>query len=106
MSEQSSVSKEGYPVRVEVEYPKESSRLLALLGLPCMFGKMFLLIPHLIILYFLGILSMVIVFVGYGAVLFTGKYPKGLFDLVAGILCWQTRVSAWMYGLTDKYPPF
>lgn len=95
-----------YPVRVEVDYPEKSSRLLALIGIPWFIGKLILLIPHLIILYFLGIIGGIAAWIGYWIVLFTGTYPKGLHDFVAGTIRWQVRTTAWIYGLTDKYPPF
>lgn len=95
-----------YPVSFEVEYPEKSSRLLAFLALLFFFPKMIILIPHLIILWFLGILTFFVGLIGFLAVLFVGKYPKPLFDLMVGIFRWQMRVSAYMYSLTDKYPPF
>ena len=94
----------GYPVKFEADYPESSSRLLALLG--AIFLKFVLLIPHIIILYFLGIVSFAVVYIGYWVVLITGRYPRGLFDLVAGIQRWSTRTDSWMNGLADSYPPF
>lgn len=95
-----------YPVKFEVKYPEQSSRLLAFLGIPWFFLKIILLIPHLIILWLLGIVYMLISWVALWVVLFTGKYPKSLFDFVVGVMRWQNRVNAWMLSLTDKYPPF
>lgn len=97
---------EEYPVKFEIKYPEQSSRLLALLGIPWFFLKMMLLVPHLIILWLLGIAHMLIAWAALWAVLFTGKYPKSLFDFVVGVMRWQVRVNAWMLSLTDKYPPF
>lgn len=97
---------ENYPVKFEVEYPEQSSRLLALLGIPCFILKALILIPHLILVYFLGIAAIVAVWFGYWVVLFTGKYPCSLFDFVVGVVRWQSRINTWLYGLTDKYPPF
>ena len=94
-----------YPVTFDAAYPEKSSRLLALLGL-LFFLKAILLIPHIIILYFLGIAAMIATWIAYAAILFTGKYPRSLFDFVAGVMRWQMRINAWMFGLTDKYPPF
>jgi hypothetical protein len=96
----------GYPVRVEADYPEHSSRLLALAGLLFLFPKALLLLPHIFVLYFLQLAALVVVFVGFLAVLFTGKYPHSLYDFALGSLRWQTRVSAWMFGLVDRYPPF
>jgi len=98
--------KEGYPVSFEVKYPEKSSRLLALFALMFFIPKTILLIPHLIILWFLGIVSFFIGMAGFLVILFIGRYPRTLFDILVGIFRWQMRVSAWMYSLTDKYPPF
>ena len=94
-----------YPVRVEADYPDKSSRLLALLAI-LFFVKAVLLVPHLIVLYFLGLVAFIVAVVGYFAVLFTGKYPRGLFNLILGVIRWQTRANLWLFGLTDRYPPF
>ncbi len=95
-----------YPVRLEVDYPVENSKTLALLGIPFFFIKLVFLFPHMVILYFLNIASLVAVWISYWAILFTGKYPKGFFRFVVGVMRWQARVNAWLYSLTDKYPPF
>ena len=88
-----------YPVTLEVEYPERLSRLL-------IFVKWLLAIPHLIVLYFYGIIVGVITFFAWWAILFTGRYPKGMFDVVVDYLRWNLRVSAYMSFLTDSYPPF
>ena len=97
---------EEYPVKFEVKYPEKSSRLLALLGIPGFFLKMVLLIPHLIIIWFLALASAIAVWFSFWVILFTGKYPKPLFNFIVGVLRWQNRINSFMYGLTDKYPPF
>ncbi len=70
--------------------------------------KWLLIIPHGIILYFLGIASFVLMVIAFFAILFTGKYPKGMFDFVVGVMRWNWRVSFYSYSVlgTDKYPPF
>ena len=93
------------PTRFEVDYPESSSRALALLG-ALLFIKLVLLIPHLVILSVLSILMTVAVYIGYWAVLITGRYPVGLYTFVSGIQRWNYRVGAWLVGLTDRYPPF
>ncbi|MBI3337534.1 MAG: DUF4389 domain-containing protein [Candidatus Staskawiczbacteria bacterium] len=97
---------EEYLVKFEVKYPEKSSRILAFLGIFWFFPKIILLIPHLIVFWFLGIASSIMVWFGFWVVVFTGKYPKYFFNFIVGVLRWQNRVSVWMYGLTDKYPPF
>ncbi len=94
-----------YPVRFDVDYPELPSRGLALLGV-LLFIKGLLLIPHVIILFALGIAVSLVVYIGYWAVLITGKYPMGLFDFVVGVQRWQSRTDSWMYGFADRYPPF
>src|SRR5262249_4248974 len=94
-----------YPVRVEADYPPQSSRLLALCGV-LLFPKAFLLLPHLIVLYFVNLAAAFVIYIGFWVVLFTGRYPRGMYDFATGALRWQTRVSAWFMGLTDQYPPF
>ncbi len=95
-----------YPVHVTIPKPERSSRLLALATLVFLVPKLVLVLPHLIILYVLGLASVVATIVGQIAVLITGQYPAGLFDVVSGIVRWQVRVNAYILGLTDVYPPF
>ena len=91
-----------YPgVNVEFDYPEgELSRLSTFL-------RLILVIPHVIVLSILGIIAYVITLIAWIAIIITGKYPRGMFNFVAGVLRWQVRVNAYGYFLfTDKYPPF
>ena len=88
-----------YPLVFDVEYPERLSRWL-------IFVKWLLAIPHLIILYALMAVAQVITVVAWFAILFTGRYPKGLFDFVVGINRWQNNVDAYVLLLRDDYPPF
>ena len=92
-------------VSFEVRYPENSSRLLALLAVFFWF-KILLLIPHMIILYALSIAVFFTNYIAQWVILFTGKYPRGLFDFGVGVQRWGLRVGAWANGWTDKYPPF
>lgn len=88
-----------YPVQFDMEYPDNLSRLM-------IFIKWLLAIPHMIVLYFLGIAASVVVFVAWIAVLITGHYPDGLFKFIVGVNRWSYRVSTYTMLLTDDYPPF
>ncbi len=69
--------------------------------------KWFLAIPHYIILFFLFIAAFVVVIIAWFAILFTGRYPRSMFDFVAGVFRWSLRVQAYAFLLTtDRYPPF
>jgi hypothetical protein len=91
-------------VHLEFDYPDnvetDLNRWLPLV-------KWFLAIPHFIILFFLGIGAFFAVIIAWFAILFTGRYPKGLFDYVVGVGRWALRVYAYAFLLiTDRYPPF
>jgi hypothetical protein len=69
--------------------------------------KWLLAIPHYIVLFFLVIAALVMIIVAWFAILFTGRYPRGLFDFVLGVFRWGNRVTAYAFVLvTDRYPPF
>lgn len=99
-------TKPAYPVSVEMPRQERYSRLLALSTLFFMLPKLIILIPHFFVLYVLAILSFFGGLLAQIAVLFSGRYPRSLFHLTSGTVRWQTRVSAYLYGLTDNYPPF
>jgi hypothetical protein len=83
----------------EVAYPEHLSRGL-------IFIKWLLVIPHFIILYFLGIAMSVVTFIAWFAILFTGAYPRGMWDFALMVQRWQMRVSVYTYLMRDEYPPF
>jgi hypothetical protein len=90
-------------VHLEIDYPDAERDLNRWLPLV----KWFLAIPHYIILFFLGIGAFVAVVIAWFAILFTGRYPRGLFDYVVGVGRWALRVYAYAFLLvTDRYPPF
>jgi hypothetical protein len=90
-------------VALELPYPDAKRDLNRWLPIV----KWLLAIPHYILLVFLGIAAVVAVIVAWFAILFTGRYPRGLFDFVLGVLRWGNRVTAYAFVLvTDRYPPF
>jgi hypothetical protein len=69
--------------------------------------KWLLAIPHYVVLFFLWIAVIVVVIIAWFAILFTGRYPRGVFDFVEGVFRWENRVIAYAFLLvTDRYPPF
>jgi len=90
-------------VHIEIPYPDAKAELHR--GMPLV--KWFLAIPHLIILCFLYIAVAICTIISWFAILFTGNYPRGLFDFVVGVIRWTLRVSVYAFLLTtDQYPPF
>jgi hypothetical protein len=90
-------------VHLDVAYPDASTELNRWLPLV----KWLLAIPHYVVLVFLFIALVVSVIVAWFAIVFTGKYPRGLFDFAEGVIRWSNRVEAYAFILiTDKYPPF
>ncbi len=70
------------------------------------FGWLYISIPHLFLLLFVGIWGAILSFISWWAVLFTGKYPKSFFEFQVGLIAWNTRVAASVGNLTDEYPSF
>ena len=87
-----------------IDFPYPDAKRLSR-GLPLV--KWFLAIPHYIVLFFLSIAMCVCVIIAWFAILFTGRYPRSLFDFVVGVNRWMWRVIAYAFLLTtDQYPPF
>ena len=93
-----------YPVRVRIDYNPRSSRGWAVLTITLV--KFVALLPHALALFFLGLAVLVAFVIAQVVVVARGTYPRPLFDFVAGVLRWQTRVYAFAFSLTDVYPPF
>jgi hypothetical protein len=90
-------------VHLDLDYPNVERDLNRWLPLV----KWFLAIPHYVVLLFLGIAAVFAVIIAWFAILFTGRYPRGIFDFVEGVLRWGLRVEAYAFLLvTDSYPPF
>jgi len=90
-------------VHLDLDYPdvkRDLNRFLPLV-------KWLLAIPHYFVLLFLGVAAVFAVLIAWFAILFTGRYPRGIFDFVEGVMRWGLRVEAYsMLLVTDKYPPF
>jgi hypothetical protein len=89
-------------VHLDFAYPeaRQMNRWLPLV-------KWLLAIPHYFVLFFLSIAVVVSIIVAWFAILFTGRYPRSLFEFVVGVMRWSNRVNAYAFTLvTDQYPPF
>ena len=93
----------GYAGLLDLDYPdveRDLNRWLPLV-------KWFLAIPHYVVLFFLYVALVVVVIIAWFVILFTGRYPRGMFDFVHGVIRWHNRVLGYAYILvTDRYPPF
>jgi len=93
---------EDQSVHLDFPYPdaRQMNRWLPLV-------KWLLAIPHYIVLLFLGLGAILAIIAAWFAILFTGTYPRSLFDYVVGVLRWTNRVNGYAFTLiTDQYPPF
>ncbi len=89
-----------YPINFDVRYPERLIRWKVAIW------KLITSIPHFIILSFLGVGALLVTILAWFFILFAGRYPRGMFDYVAGVVRWSTRVNAYLLSLTDEYPPF
>ena len=88
-----------YPVRYEVDYPEKLNRWL-------IFVKWLIAFPHYIVLQILWFIAFLFWFIGWFAILFTGRFPKGMFDFIVGVMRWNYRVSGYTSLLRDEFPPY
>jgi Domain of unknown function (DUF4389) len=90
-------------IRLDLPYPGAPANVNRWLPLV----KWFLAIPHYIVLVFLYLAAVVVIVLAWFAILFTGRYPRGMFEFVEGVFRWHTRVVGYAFALvTDRYPPF
>ena len=103
MSDRYPSTDEQQSVHLDLDYPNVKQDLNRWLPLV----KWLLAIPHYVVLLFLGIAAVFAVLFAWFAILFTGRYPRSIFDFVEGVLRWGLRVEAYaMLLVTDRYPPF
>lgn len=91
-------------MKLKVNHQESYSRLELLLR--TLFGALYIALPHGFLLFFVMIWSQILKIIAFWAILFTGKYPKSLFDFQAGLIRWGIRLSARLYNLSDGYPAF
>jgi hypothetical protein len=88
--------------RVRVDFLQETEGRNRL----TIFFRLILAIPHVIVLFFVFIAALFVYLIAWFAVLFTGRWPAGLRSFAVGLQRWSTRLNAYMFLLTDEYPPF
>jgi type III secretion system (T3SS) inner membrane Yop/YscD-like protein/uncharacterized protein DUF4389 len=89
-----------YPIRTHFQYPENGIARWR------PFLHWIMVIPHIIVLYFLLLAAGIAHIIVWFAILFTGRYPAGLFNFIVGVMRWQTRVAAYYLLMTEEYPPF
>ena len=94
-----SFERNSYPILFDMEYPPRQSRLL-------IFVKWFLVIPSAFAWFVLRFISWFVLVIAWFAILFTGRFPRGMFDFITGVSRWGYRLKLYFFLMTDKYPPF
>ncbi|MQA95375.1 MAG: DUF4389 domain-containing protein [Streptosporangiales bacterium] len=84
---------------LDIDAKERQSRLVVLF-------RVILVIPHIIVLWALGIVTFFVALIGWFAALFTGRLPEGIASFLTGYVAWRTRVAVYMFLLDDRYPPF
>jgi len=103
MSDRYPSTDEKQSVHLDLDYPDVAQDLNRWLPLV----KWLLAVPHYVVLFFLAIAAVAAVIVAWFTILFTGRYPRSVFDFMEGVLRWGLRVEAYAFLLiTDRYPPF
>jgi hypothetical protein len=89
-----------YPVRARFQYPDGGIARWR------PFFQGLLALPHFFVIYFLGIAAYIAHIVAWFSILFTRRYPPGIFNFIVGVQRWNTRVIAYALLMTEEYPPF
>jgi hypothetical protein len=90
---------DAYPVEFQLDYPDVRNRWTVAF-------RLILAIPQLIVFFFVGLAGLIAAVIGWFAILFTGRYPEGLWEFGVGVLRWSLRLQAYLLLLRDEYPPF
>jgi hypothetical protein len=90
---------DAYPVEFRLDYPEARSRWTVAF-------RLILAIPQLIVFFFVGLVWFITAVIGWFAILFTGRYPEGLWQFGVGVQRWSLRLQAYLLLLRDEYPPF
>ena len=91
-------------MKLKIEHQDSYSR--GELILRTLFGWLYIAIPHFFLMFFVGIWGMIVAFLSFWVILFTGKFPKGFFEFLVKFMNWGIRVYATMHNLVDGYPQF
>jgi hypothetical protein len=91
---------------MELYVTRQESYSRGELILRTLFGLLYIAIPHLFLLLFIGLWSSILTFISWWTILFTGRYPQSFFEFQVKMLRWNLGVSASLYNLVDGYPPF
>jgi hypothetical protein len=89
-----------YPIRTQIAYPEQGIARWR------PFFQIYMALPHIFVLWFLAAAQGIAFFIAALAILFTRSYPPGLFNFIVGVTRWQTRVAAYVFLMTEEYPPF
>jgi Domain of unknown function (DUF4389) len=90
---------DAYPVEFQLDYPDVRNRWTVAF-------RLILAIPQLIVFFFVGLAGLIAAVIGWFAILFTGRYPEGLWEFGVGVQRWSLRLQAYLLLLRDEYPPF
>lgn len=91
-------------MKLKVKHQESYSRVELILR--TLFGFFYIALPHVFLLFFYSIWGMILGFIAFWIVLFTGKYPKSMFEYQVGLLRWNLRLSARLRNVSDGYPAF
>jgi hypothetical protein len=91
-------------MKLDITYQEKYSRGELLLR--TFFGWIYIALPHMFVLMFMGIWGAILQFVAFWVILFTGRYPESMFEYQTGLMKWSVRLTARLYNVSDGYPAF